>query len=69
MAMHLNNINQDTICKQGHWSSNTFLMYIHEQITAFSAGLSARMSQGVSWFNIKGPTLTNHEHIITFSLL
>jgi hypothetical protein len=60
MAMHLNNINRDTIRKQGRWSSDTFLMYIHEQIAAFSAGLSARMSQGVGWFNIEGPTLTNH---------
>ena len=56
MAMHLNNIDWDTIQKQGRWSSNTFLMYIHEQISAFSAGLSAKMSQGVGWFNmLEGP--------------
>jgi hypothetical protein len=59
MAMHLNHIDRDTIRKQGRWSSDTFLMYIHEQIAAFSAGLSARMSQGVGWFNIEGPTITN----------
>jgi hypothetical protein len=57
MAMHLNHIDHDTIRKQGRWSSDTFLMYIHEQIAAFSAGLSTRMSQGVGWFNIEGPTL------------
>jgi hypothetical protein len=55
MAMHLNHVDRDTIRKQGRWSSDTFLMYIHEQISAFSAGLSTKMSQGVGWFNIAGP--------------
>jgi hypothetical protein len=31
----------DKIRKQGRWSSDTFLMHIHEQISAFSAGQSA----------------------------
>jgi integrase len=57
MAMHLNDIDRDKIRKQGRWSSDTFLMYIHEQILAFSAGISARMSQSIGWFNIEGPTL------------
>jgi hypothetical protein len=57
MAMHLNDIDRDKIWKQGWWSSDTYLMYIHEQISAFSAGLSARMSQDIGWFNIEGPTL------------
>jgi hypothetical protein len=57
MAMHLNNIDRDKIRKQGRWSSDTFLMYIHEQISTFSAGLSAKMSKSVGWFNIEGPTL------------
>jgi hypothetical protein len=35
MAMHLNNIDRDKIRKQGRWSLDTFLMYIHEQISAF----------------------------------
>jgi hypothetical protein len=61
MAVHLNDIDRDKIRKQGRWSSDTFLMYIHEQISAFSTGLSARMSQGVGWFNIEGPTLTTPE--------
>ena len=57
MAMHLNGIHRDTIRKQGRWSSDTFLMYIHEQISAFSAGLSAKMSQHIGWFNIAGPNI------------
>ena len=57
MAMHLNGIHHDTIWKQGRWSSDTFLMYIHEQISAFSTGLSTRMSQHIGWFNIAGPSI------------
>jgi hypothetical protein len=57
-ARHLNNIDHDKIWKQGHWSSDTFLMYIHEQISAFSAGLSAQMSKEIGWFNINGPRVT-----------
>jgi hypothetical protein len=30
MAMHLKNVCGNTIQKAGHWSSDTFLMYIHE---------------------------------------
>jgi hypothetical protein len=58
MAMHLNNIDRNKIRKQGHWSSDTFLMYIHEQILAFSHGLSTKMSKESGFHNIAGPTLT-----------
>ena len=44
MAMHLNGISPVAIRKQGHWSSDTFLTYIHEQVSAFSAGLSTSMA-------------------------
>jgi hypothetical protein len=49
MAMHLNNNDRDKIRKQGRWSSDTFLMYIHEQISAFSAGLVTKMSTEIGW--------------------
>ena len=58
MAMHLNNIDRDKIRKQGRWSSDTFLMYMHEQISAFSHGLSTQMSKEIGFHNIDGPTLT-----------
>jgi hypothetical protein len=58
MAMHLNNIDRDKIRKQGRWSFDTFLMYIHEQISAFSSGLASKMSTEIGWHNIDGPTLT-----------
>jgi hypothetical protein len=57
MAMHNNDIDRDKIQKQGRWSSDTFLIYIHEQISAFLAGLSAKMSRNIGWFNIGDPTL------------
>jgi hypothetical protein len=58
MAMHLNDIDRDKIWKQGRWSSDTFLMYIHEQIPAFSTGLAMKMLTEIGSHNIEGPTLT-----------
>eukprot|EP00978_Attheya_sp_CCMP212_P015735 scaffold40749_cov24-Attheya_sp.AAC.1 len=37
MAMKLNGSDRDTIRKFGRWNSDTFLMYIHNQITHLSA--------------------------------
>jgi hypothetical protein len=59
MAMHLNQIENDKIQKQDCWSFDTFLMYIHEEISALSAGLSAQMSKEIGlFFNIDGPSIT-----------
>ncbi len=56
MAMHLNGVQHDTIQKMGRWSSNTFLMYIHKQILAFSAGLSKKqMVCHIGFHNIGRP--------------
>jgi hypothetical protein len=55
MAMHLNKVDRDTIWKMGRWSSDTFLMYIHEQISAFLCGISEKMSTEIGWHNIEGP--------------
>ena len=57
MAMHLAGVDTNIIRKQGRWKSDTFLMYIHEQISAFSAGVSAKMSTQVNFRSIKGPDL------------
>lgn len=61
MAMKLNGIDRDTIKKFGRWSSDTFLMYIHEQISAFSAGVSKQMSTNIKFHNIAGPTILQSE--------
>ena len=51
-AMYLNKVDHNTIKKMGRWSSDTFLMYIHEQIAAFSSGISTQMSNPVVLQNI-----------------
>jgi hypothetical protein len=57
MAMKLNGADRNTIRKQGRWSSDTFLMYIHEQIAAFSSVLATQMSKHIPFINIRGPSL------------
>jgi hypothetical protein len=57
MTMQLNGEDGDTIRKQGCWSSDTFLMCIHETIAAFSTGISKCMSCHIPFINLKGPTI------------
>ena len=52
MTMHLNKVDHNTIKKMGRWSSDTSLMYIHEQIAAFSSGISTQMSNPIVFQNI-----------------
>ena len=58
MAMHLNGIDPNTIQKMGRWKSRTFLMYIHEQISAFATGVSLKMSNSIPFRHIAGPSVT-----------
>ncbi|KAG7353946.1 hypothetical protein IV203_003302 [Nitzschia inconspicua] len=44
MALHLGGVPAHTIKILVRWSSDTFLLYIQEQITGFSAGLPTQMS-------------------------
>ena len=57
MAMHLNKCSDIQIRKMGRWRSDTFLMYIHEQITAFSIGVSKLMSTDIEFRPVTGPRL------------
>ena len=57
MAMHLNGVKTTTIRKMGRWKSDTFLMYIHEQISAFAAGVSLKMSNAIPFRHIAGPKI------------
>lgn len=52
MSLKLNGIDRDTIKKCGRWSSETFLVYIHSQVGAFTAGLSTKMDNIIPFFNI-----------------
>jgi hypothetical protein len=47
MGHHLNNVPTHLIQKMGRWSSDTLLVYIHEQITVFSTGLSTAMGKNL----------------------
>jgi hypothetical protein len=62
MAMFLNGVSTTTIQKMGRWKSNTFLMYIHEQISAFATGVSVKMSTHIPFRCIAGPITTPHTH-------
>ena len=53
MALKLHGYDRDTIKKLGRWSSDTFLTYIHEQISAFSAGIAETMSIPIPFHNIE----------------
>ena len=57
LAMHLAGVSAQQIKIQGRWKSTTFEQYIHEQISAFSAGLSTKMSRSHKFRQIAGPTL------------
>ena len=50
--MHLKKVDYNIIKKMGRWSSDTFLMYIHEQIAAFSSRISAQMWNPTAFQNI-----------------
>jgi hypothetical protein len=52
-AIDLNNIPDSTIQKMGRWSSNTFLICIHEQIAAFSRGVPKQMGLKVTFKSIR----------------
>ena len=52
MTMHLKGCSNNTIKKMGQWSSGTFSMYTHEQISAFSVGISKKMSTPINFHNI-----------------
>lgn len=67
MAMYLNGVAHNTIKKMGRWTSDTFLMYIHEQIAALSANVSTQMSTPIIFHNIhfdRGQHApTTHAHV------
>jgi len=52
MAAKLNGVDRDTIKKMGRWSSDTFLMCIHEQIAHLTAGIAKKMSNRLPFRNI-----------------
>jgi len=66
MAMKLNGIDRDTIKKKGRWSSDTFLMCIHEQTAHFSAGIAKKMSTRLPFRNV-APVRLSEQHTTAHS--
>jgi hypothetical protein len=52
MALPLNGVPDRTIQILGRWSSDTFLIHIHQQIAAFSHNLSTLMANNIIYHNI-----------------
>ena len=49
MAMHLTEVPDQTLMVSGRWRSLGFMVYIQQQISSFSTGVSVKMSQQ-PWF-------------------
>jgi hypothetical protein len=47
VALHLNNVPAHTIQIMGRWSSDTFITYIHSQLSSFTLNLSTYMSNPI----------------------
>ena len=54
MALKFAGADRDDIKKMGRWSSDTFLVYIHDQIAEYSEGWTEKMSVPRSYFNLEG---------------
>jgi hypothetical protein len=52
MQLKLNGESDSMIQKMGRWSSNTWLQYLHGQISCLTRGISARMATPVLYFNV-----------------
>ena len=61
VALAVNGASRDMIKKIGRWSSDTFLMYIHEQISHLTVGVAERMATPFPFTNIEGAT-TSGDH-------
>ena len=54
-AMHINGVPEVTIQKMGRWSSDTFLIYIRDQLFHFSSNIAELMSTKFSMFTVDIP--------------
>ena len=54
MALLFAGATRDEIKKMGRWSSDTWLVYIHDQIAEFSEGWTKKMATPRSYFNLEG---------------
>ena len=54
MALKFAGADRDDIKKMGRWSSDTWLVYIHDQIAEYSEGWTKKMDIPRSYFNLEG---------------
>jgi len=54
MALTFTGVGRQDIEKMGWWSLETFLIYIHDQITDYSEGWTSKMAVPCSYFNLEG---------------
>ena len=52
MALFTQGYDTTTIMKMGHWTSTTFMMYIHEQLATFSQGVAQKMATPTPFVNL-----------------
>jgi len=52
MALYLQQYDVTTIQKLGRWKSQVFLMYLHKQILAFTAGVAASIATETPFRNL-----------------
>ena len=54
-AMHINGVPNVTIQKMGRWSSDTFLIYIRDQLFHFANAVLSKMSNAFDMFTVDIP--------------
>ena len=54
MALELSGADRDNIKKMERWSSDNFLIYIHNQIAEYSEGWTNKMATPQLFFNLEG---------------
>ena len=54
MALKFAGADRDDIKKFGRWTSDTFLLYIHDQIAAYQEGWTEKMATDRDFFNLEG---------------
>ena len=53
--MHINGVLDVTIQKMGRWSSDTFLIYIRDQLFHFANAVLSKMSNAFDMFTVNIP--------------
>ena len=59
MAMYLGGLPIHAIQLIGHWSSDSFMKYLHKQIEEFTLGVSTKMLTMQVFWHVPSHALTN----------